>query len=235
MYCFEGRARFSEVDRNNKLWLGAIIDYFQDCSTFNSEDLGMGMEYVQQQGLGWILSSWQIDIKRYHKIGDRFDVVTFPYEFKGFLGHRNYYIADKNGEKTAVANSLWTLLDMKKMRPVKIDDRIQQQYGVETKLDMEYLPRKIGIPKDIVGVEKESVLVRRYHLDSNQHMNNGQYVKIALEYIPEDFVVRRMRTEYKNSAKLGDFMVPIVYNKEKGYVVTLCDSEKKIYAVVEFE
>ena len=41
MYTFESRVRYSEVDAEGKLPVPGIIDYFQDCSVFQSEDLGV--------------------------------------------------------------------------------------------------------------------------------------------------------------------------------------------------
>ena len=43
MYSFTSRIRFSEVDTHLNLTLGSVIDYFQDCSTFHSEAVGMNI------------------------------------------------------------------------------------------------------------------------------------------------------------------------------------------------
>ena len=37
-------------------------------------------------------------------------------------------------------------------------------------------------------------------IDLNRHMNNARYVETAQEYLPYDFVVRRLRVEYKAPA-----------------------------------
>ena len=42
MYTFDGRIRYSEVDRSRKLTAEKMIDYFQDSTSFQSEDLGIG-------------------------------------------------------------------------------------------------------------------------------------------------------------------------------------------------
>ena len=42
MYTFDSRIRYSETDSEGKLTMASIINYFQDCSTFQSEDLGLG-------------------------------------------------------------------------------------------------------------------------------------------------------------------------------------------------
>ena len=41
-YTTEGRIRFSEVDHTRRITLPGIVNYFQDCSTFQSEDLVAG-------------------------------------------------------------------------------------------------------------------------------------------------------------------------------------------------
>ena len=40
MYEFNSRVRYSEIDHHGTLTLPALINYFQDCSTFQSEDCG---------------------------------------------------------------------------------------------------------------------------------------------------------------------------------------------------
>ena len=49
MYSFDSRVRYSEVDENRKLSLTGMINYMQDCSTFQSEDLNMGIDYLTEK------------------------------------------------------------------------------------------------------------------------------------------------------------------------------------------
>ena len=44
MYSFNSRVRYSEVGEDKKLTLNGVINYFQDCSTFQSEMLNNGVE-----------------------------------------------------------------------------------------------------------------------------------------------------------------------------------------------
>ena len=60
MYTFDSRIRYSETDSEGKLTMASLINYFQDCSTFQSEDLGVGLEYFRENHMVWVLSSWQI-------------------------------------------------------------------------------------------------------------------------------------------------------------------------------
>ena len=43
MYSFQTRVRFSEVDSELHITLPAILTYFQDCSIFHSDSIGLGI------------------------------------------------------------------------------------------------------------------------------------------------------------------------------------------------
>ena len=47
MYTWDSRVRFSEIGEDKRLTLDGILNYFQDSSTFHSEDIGNGMEVVE--------------------------------------------------------------------------------------------------------------------------------------------------------------------------------------------
>lgn len=80
----------------------------------------------------------------------------------------------------------------------------------------------------------DPVTVHAHHLDSNHHVNNGQYVAIAAEYLPEGFQVRQLRAEYKRQARLGDILTPGISESSGAYVVTLNDQAGRPYVILEF-
>lgn len=106
MYAFDSRIRYSETDSEGRLTLNALLNYFQDCSTFHSEDVGLGIGYMKEIGQVWVLSAWQIVVNRYPQLGEKVRIVTLPYELKAFLGYRNFAMLDEKGEYIAKANSL---------------------------------------------------------------------------------------------------------------------------------
>lgn len=63
-------------------------------------------------------------------------------------------------------------------------------------------------------------------------MNNGQYVKLALEVL-EDVQVKEVRVEYKKSAAYNDMIYTKIARENERTVVTLCDAEDNTYAIVE--
>lgn len=238
MYTFESRIRYSETDKNEKLTLESLLDYFQDCSTFHSEDLGLGTQYIKEKNLVWVLSSWQIVVDRLPKLCECVTIGTFPYDFKGCFGSRNFWMNDEAGNCLAKANTLWTLLQTPSFRPSHPTPEMLEKYVLGEKLEMNYAGRKIEVPEK--GASLPAITVMPWHLDSNNHVNNVQYVRMAMSFLPEDFDVAQMRAEYKKQAYLHDELHPyVVCKKNEGgqdvYVISLQDKEGSIYVNVEFE
>lgn len=232
MYTFDSRVRYSETAENGQISVPALIDYMQDCTNFQSEDLGVGLEYHKKLGLMWVLNSWQIIIEQYPKMGQKITIGTQSYGYEKMFGYRNFLITDASGACVAKANSNWVLMDVKKGRPMLVTPEIGDVYGKAEPLLMEYAPRKIKVPEN--GREQEGLVVREYHLDTNHHVNNGQYVDMALELLPDDFVIKQMRAEYKQQAFLDDVLYPYVIKNENQYVISLMDDKGRPYVVVEF-
>lgn len=232
MYTFDSRIRYSETDSEGFLSMASLLNYFQDASTFQSEDLGLGIAYTKEQNLVWVLSAWQIVVDRYPRLGDRVTVGTFPYDFKSFMGLRNFYMLDEKGEYLARANSLWSLLRTDNGKPSLPTEKMLSFYTLKEKLDMEYAPRKIAVPEG--GSRLDPIVVKKHHLDTNHHVNNGQYVSIAMEYLPEQFHITQMRAEYKKQAFLDDILHPYVVQTESGYLVALMEETGNPYVSVEF-
>lgn len=231
MYRMDGRIRYSEVGHDGVLTLTGLINYMQDCNTFQSQDIGLGLEKLYQMNRVWVLSGWQIVIDRLPRFAEGIEVATWPYAFKGFMGLRNYELTDANGKRLAVANSVWTLVDWQERTPVRIEEQDIAGYELEPKAQMEYMPRKIRLEGN--GEEGQPLVVTSERIDTNGHMNNGHYVGIAAQYLPQDILVRQIRVEYKQEVRLADELIPILYRQERGLAVEL-QREAKACAIVEF-
>ncbi len=234
MYSFETRIRYSETDETGRLSLDAIINYLQDCTNFESEDLGVGIEFLSKNNLTWILSSWQIVIRKYPQFGSKIKVGTQAYGYEKMLGYRNYLITGEDGGEIVIANSNWALIDTKKKRPTIVQPQLGDVYGKHSPLDMDYAPRKIKLPEN--GAEGDAFIVREYHLDTNHHVNNGQYVRMAMFALNGGVRAKpkELRVEYKRQAVLGDRITPVVYDEGGEACVALNGEDGKAYAVTKF-
>lgn len=240
MYTFKTNVRYSEFDSNGNVRPEAIVNLLQDCTTFHSESLGATGEFCKAHNKVWVLNAWQIEIKGEFKLGDEITVATWPYDFSGAFGLRNLVIQNKDGQNIVEANAVWVFADIETGRPVKLTEEFTKFYTVEEKLDMDYVDRKVAIPKGVFGVMEKPIKIRKAYIDTNKHVNNSRYVECAAEYIPENAKVKRIRTEYKKQARITDVFYPMVYDETDGagngiICVSLNDENNKPFAVVEFD
>lgn len=231
MFQIENKIRYSEVDKEQRITLPAIINYFQDCSIFQSEAIGLGLEHLKARKRAWILSSWQIVVDEYLGLGDDITVGTFATGFEGLYGLRNFVMFDKSGRRVAYANSIWVLMDLDLGRPIKPLPEDVDGYEILPAIEMEFAPRRIQVPKESAVLP--TFPVRKYHIDTNDHVNNCQYVQMALEVLPESWNMRQVRVEYRQAAVYGDVILPKYATEEGRIVVELCNMEEKPFAVIE--
>ena len=233
LYQMTSRVRFSEIGEDGKLTLHHLINYFQDCSTFHLEDIGLGTDYFMNQDLAFYFLSWQIEINRLPRLGEEITVGTLIHGCKGMFGYRNYVMLDAAGNQLAYANLCGCFINSATGAFVKLPKEEIEKYPIEEKLEMEYLPRKIKVPTSYQVLAP--IRVMKYHIDLNAHVNNSQYVAMALDCLKEMKDFRRIRVEYKQAAKLGDVIIPTIEKEDNIYYVTLCDEQMKSYTNITFD
>lgn len=235
MYSFQSRVRYSECDEKAQLSLVGIMNYLQDCSTFQSEEVGLGIMDLHERGLGWILATWNIQIERRPRFGETITIGTWCYQMKGLNTYRSFFIDDEQGNRVVKADSQWFLYDMganKVIRPP--EDQLVYLSG-EERLDMPKMERKIKLEGE--GRTTSPIVVCEQHLDTNKHVNNAQYVLFALDAVNElgeEADTSRLWVQYRSMARLKDTVAPAVYACEGGHVVELA-SEDGTYAIVKMQ
>ena len=232
-YYFDSRVRYSETDENMRLSVGSLLDYFQDCSAMHIEDRGVGVGYLRERGLAWVVVSWQIDISRMPVLGDPLRIGTWAYAFQAFFGKRNYTLESPSGEEYARASCNWVLMNMKKGRPAAVGEEMARIIGTAPKLDMPECSRKIHPPQN--GLKQpDHIVIGRQDVDTNHHLNNARSVAIASGYLPVDFRYRSIRAEYRTQGRLGDEMFSVIAKTDDAIYVILEDAKGNPYIVTEW-
>lgn len=232
MYKTVGNVRYSECGPDNQIKLASIVNYFQDCTTENSESIGVGHDFLRERKRAWLLNFWQIEIIRRPKTGERIEVSTWATGFQGVMGPRDFKMNTSDGQELVQAHSLWVYVDTETGRPVKPTEEDISPYTVGEPLPMEQISRKIKVPEGCMEVD--TFPVYQYHIDTNKHMNNSKYVELACEAIPEGFRVDKLRVEYKKAAVFGNVIVLKCIKQDTRIIAALCSEENETYAVVEF-
>lgn len=236
MYTMTRPITYSQVGSDLHIDMAELVHLFQDCALFQAESIGKGPLEVSKIKKGWFLLSWQVEVMQYPAFGDEVTVRTWPYAFKGMYGYRNFDLLDREGNRIVIANSVWTFMDIEKLRPIRPDKEDLQGYDMKPPLSMDCAPRKIKLwPEEDFIMRDDPILVKRSFLDSNRHVNNGRYVAEAMNYMPEERRMDSMRVDYRKAAVLGSQMYPVIYEKPdgSGRQIVFADEEKKPYVIVE--
>lgn len=238
MYEISTKVRYSEIGEEGILTLPSIIRFFQDCYIEHGAALGYGIGSLEGSTEVWFLGFWQICIRRRPKMNETLSIGTKTYELEGFFDRRNFLMYDEKRELLAFANSVWLYVDTKRKRPIKYRLREGATSHVEEEFPMKKASRKIALPEGIF-VQCEAFPIRKSHIDTNSHVNNCEYLRIAVDFIPEAFdetKIRQVRVEYKKPAVLGDILYPrYIFRQDEGILyMELCNEKGEAFTGLLF-
>lgn len=234
MYSFDSRVRYSECDETGRLSLFAAVNYLQDCSTFQSVELGMRLGGLSDTRLAWVLANWRIEVDRLPALGDGIRVSTWCHELTRAHALRDFTIS-AGGEDVVRADSQWFVFDAGSGHATRVPEDQRAYLSGEPALEMGPLERRIrpeGAP-----VQAPPVHVSRRHIDTNRHVNNARYVALALDALesvgepaPEPPVT--VQAQYRSMAFLGDVLSPVVHVSDAGWDVELAGPDGASRAIV---
>ena len=236
MYSFEGRVRYSECDGEGRLSLVSLMNYFQDCSTFQSESLGLGITRLTEERLAWVLALWRIEIDELPPFGIPIEVRTWCYEMTRAHARRNFELRDGSGRSLARADSQWLVFDIDRGRATRVPADQLVYASPEPPLEMGPLDRHLRAEGE--GVRCAPVVVGGRSIDTNHHVNNAQYVLFAEDALVGIGARARPRTLsvlYRAQAHLGDVITPVAHARADGWDVDLTDEAGASYALVRFQ
>ena len=232
MYSLKYKVTTSTCDTKGRLKLYSALQMMQDCSEMWLESESVVKEYFRRENMAQLLASRQVEIIRVPTFKEALTVTTSVYEMKPMYGFRNTFIYDAEGKPCYRTWSMGAFVDMNNGKLKRVDDSVAQSLLIEPKQEMNYRDRRIILPKS-EGHAADSIKVMRADIDYNRHVNNANYIRMAMELLPDDFIVTGMRVEYRVAAKLGDTLTPTVYEIENGFIVALSIG-KEASAIVEF-
>ena len=232
MYTLNYKVTTSCCDSEGKLKLYSALQMMQDCSEMWIDSEPTARKFFTDNNMTQLLATRQVEVLRVPRYKEDLTVTTSIYEVMPMYGFRNTFIRDVQGQPCYRTWSMGAFVDLGTGKLARIADDAIASLTLDPKQEMNYRGRRIILPKQ-EGNLMESVMVMRADIDYNRHMNNANYVRIAMELLPEGFEVRDMRVEYRIAAKLGDMLTPTLYPIDGGYIVAL-DIDGQPSAIIEF-
>jgi acyl-ACP thioesterase len=177
-------APYYGLDINSRLKSGLILQFFQEAAALHAQSVGIGVSDMLERGLTWVLRRYRIDMRDLPGLGD-VAVKTWFEPHKNLVSVR-LFEARSDGAVFAEAWSGWVVLDLKRLRPMRLDHALPKEYydnatsagiagieGVEAAEDFDF---------------ERTFSVRWCELDLNGHTNHTVYFDWAVESLPDDVV-----------------------------------------------
>ncbi|MDR1059329.1 MAG: acyl-ACP thioesterase [Treponema sp.] len=198
--------RFGDIDRSDRLTLGATFDYFQEAAISHAENLGVGRESMAKTGQVWILSRISVYLARRPKYGETVMVRSWPRSWEKLFAIRDYDIRDEAGEAAVRGRSGWLILDMEKRRPLRVQQIVEAlppNGGVNA---FSALAPGLEERDNLGGAGERKALYS--DIDYNGHLNNTRYIQwiqdITDPEILESAGGMRLDINYLSEVKPGE-------------------------------
>ncbi len=232
MFSLNYKVTTSTCDSLGRLKLYSALQMLQDCSEMWIDTEPVVKDFFHRNNMTQLLVSRQVEIIRVPEFKEELTVTTSVYDCKPMFGFRNTFIYDADGKPCYRTWSMGAFVDKTTGKLKRIDPDTIESLSIEPKKEMNYRDRRIILPKD-GGEALEPIKVLRADIDYNKHLNNANYVRMAMELLPDDFKFRHLRMEYRVPAKLYDCLTPRVYPIERGLIVAL-SIDTEVSCIIEF-
>lgn len=179
--------------------------------------------YLKENEAAQFLVFRQLEIIRVPALYENLVCTTSVFDCRGSNGFRNTIICDEAGKPCYKSWSQGAFVNVKTGRLLRVPQEIIAGMSMSPRLDMEYCSRKILIPQGS-EIELPEVTVQRNDIDYNNHMNNAQYIRLALEFLPAGFEIASMRVEYKQAARCGSQLKPAMIEDGNSLYIILRES-----------
>lgn len=232
MPTFSSIVSSSNTDKNGNMKLFSAVQWMQDCSVIAFMEDSAFCAWLNEQGATPVVNFRQLQVFRVPGLRERLTCSSYVYDLQGAFGYRNTAIYDAQGKPCYMSWSIAAFVNLATGRLSRISREVQNTLHFPPRLDMTYGSRKITLP-DTQWSTLEPFRVLRDDIDYNNHMNNAQYIRMALECLPEDFQVSGLRVEYRKPVMPGSIISPTIAYGANTACVVLSVGENTC-CVVEF-
>ena len=187
----------------------SLLSILQRAADRHIEALGISREEMIERGMGWMLITLELEMRRMPRDMETVYVDTWSRGSKGALWHRDYRIKNGDGEFLGEGRSVWALVDIHKrkiLRPSMFPYEVP--IGQET---VGELPSKAVLPEGVQLDDAYTYTVRYSGIDTNGHLNNARYADLCFDVLDEQELregqVTGFKITYHNEARLKDTML----------------------------
>lgn len=175
---------YYECDMYGKMTLSMLVAVAIKASEQQSTLLNRGTAYIHSFGLNWIITDYEIWLKRLPKVGEKIHFKTEAIAYNRFFCYRNFGVFDEDGSLLVEIETVFALMNQETRKLARVQDEMIAPYESE-KL------KSIKRMESILPVEEgeEAIFqIQFFDIDENKHVNNAVYFNWLFSPLGLDFL-----------------------------------------------
>lgn len=196
---------YSDIDASGKTSVVALLRFFSQVASMHVEKLGCGLTELLKINVGWVILNWRVKIYRKPLYAEKIIVKSWVRKIDKLYSYRDFEVYDENNKIIAIATSNWIWRNFLEKTIQPISKEVIDSHKIYDKSVFEEIRfKKMKEPENYSNSFEYKIL--RRDIDTNQHVNNLNYLVFANETLPEDVYKNanfsEVEIQYKKEIKL---------------------------------
>jgi medium-chain acyl-[acyl-carrier-protein] hydrolase len=146
---------------------------------------GAGMDALLAHGLGWVITQYELAIKRMPAVETQVILGTQARSYNKLMTYRDYWLATPAGERLVTMRGAWVMMDLQTRQLAPILPAFPEKVGAQFATHVQRFKRLPKLDRIDVDIPYR---VRYFDIDGNGHVNNVHYFEWMEDSLGADFL-----------------------------------------------
>ncbi len=190
-----------------------------------------GVVYRERHNAFWVFTKTRIHFTRRPAWREKIFASTFPVDNAGFRTHVNTIFKDERGATLLTANQEACVLSLENHRPLRLSNLTYPK----TNFPEPIFSAPFEKFREIISEENFSFeqKIRSQQIDMSRHMNNIEYIRLALNVFDDDFLQANEATElevhYTGESREGQTLRVFQCDEKDATLIAIQESERTVF------
>lgn len=223
----EHQITYYECDPAGVVTPGMLINMIVLVSERQSDALKIGTQVVNDNGGGWVITNYEINITDLPKIDETVFLGTRATSYNRYFAFREFWVRDQSSHKYAHVAGMFVFMEFASRKMAKIPAAIIDPYHSTEVKRIPRIKNPAAIDTD-EAISTNQYRVRYFDIDSNRHVNNAHYFDWMLDVLGAEFLkthmLKKMNIKYAREVRYGQMVNSLATAPEQdetnGYLMT---------------
>lgn len=184
VYEMKHEVAYYECDMAGQMTPSMLVAVAIKASEEQSKQLGRGTAYIHGLGLNWIITEYEIDVKKLPVVGQQLIFKTEAVAYNRFFCYRNFWVFNEQGEELVLIQAIFALMNQETRKISRVQEGIIKPYQSES-------IKSIRRTASFLALESRDICpltIQYYDIDENHHVNNAVYFTWMFAPLGLDFL-----------------------------------------------